>query len=414
MVPIEPKPRVVLVAGQFPHPPETFIARRFQELLARGWDVHVVCNRTSENNWSFFPELAAIPGVRDRVHERRAVSPRAVALLMAPVVLIRCLLRARGRTVRYIRRGWRLLGARVVIRRLYQDEPLVLLEPDVVHFVFGTYARGSEHLGQTLGCALAVSFQGADLNYAGLDLEPGFYTDVWRSMDAIHFLSEDLLRRAGKRGYSRDARARIVLPGVDSSAFQPTQRVRDGNEPLRVLSVGRLHWKKGYEYALHAIRGLLDRGVDCRYRVVGDGDYRPAVLYTVFDLGLQDVVELVGSRSSSGVREEMQWADVLLHAAISEGFCYAVVEAQAMELPVVTSDADGLAENVADGVTGFVTSRRDPSAMADKLACLAGEVELRRRMGAAGRDRVRREFDPEREIDGFESLYLEAIKRRGD
>jgi glycosyltransferase involved in cell wall biosynthesis len=71
------------------------------------------------------------------------------------------------------------------------------------------------------------------------------------------------------------------------------------------------------------------------------------------------------------------------------------MEAQAMGLPVVCSDADGLAENVADGLTGFVVSRRAPEALAAALARLAGDPALRRQMGAAGRERVENCFRAE-------------------
>ncbi len=72
-----------------------------------------------------------------------------------------------------------------------------------------------------------------------------------------------------------------------------------------------------------------------------------------------------------------------------------MLEAQAAGLPVVCSDADGLAENVAHGVTGLVVPRRDPAAFAAAIAELAADPERRRRMGEAGRERAARLFRPE-------------------
>jgi colanic acid/amylovoran biosynthesis glycosyltransferase len=107
----------------------------------------------------------------------------------------------------------------------------------------------------------------------------------------------------------------------------------------------------------------------------------------------------------------MQSADVLLHAAVSEGFCNAVVEAQAMELPVVCTDADGLRENVADGETGFVVERRNPAALAGKVEKLAQDPQLRRRMGEAGRRRVTSRFQLRDQIDRFERFYSAILGR---
>jgi hypothetical protein len=87
----------------------------------------------------------------------------------------------------------------------------------------------------------------------------------------------------------------------------------------------------------------------------------------------------------------------------------AAIEAQAMGLPVVCSDAGGLPENVLDGVTGFVVGRRDPLAIADRLAELAADPALRRRMGRAARRRAEDELSAERQLDGFEDLYRHLL-----
>jgi colanic acid/amylovoran biosynthesis glycosyltransferase len=105
----------------------------------------------------------------------------------------------------------------------------------------------------------------------------------------------------------------------------------------------------------------------------------------------------------------MLWADVLLHAAVSEGFCNAVMEAQAMKLPVVCSDADGLGENVVHGETGYVVPRRDPQSLAERLAELGREPNLRERMGAAGRQRVRTHFVPADQILAFDRWYRRTL-----
>jgi len=121
------------------------------------------------------------------------------------------------------------------------------------------------------------------------------------------------------------------------------------------------------------------------------------------------VVHLLGPMPPPAVKEKMLWADTFLHAAASEGFCNAVLEAQAMRLPVVCSDADGLAENVADGQTGFVVPRRDPDAMAAKLKLLAGDYALRQRLGEAGRQRVSTHFQLADQIAAFEKFYEQVL-----
>jgi colanic acid/amylovoran biosynthesis glycosyltransferase len=79
---------------------------------------------------------------------------------------------------------------------------------------------------------------------------------------------------------------------------------------------------------------------------------------------------------------------------------------------VVASDGDGAGENVADGETGFVVPRRDPEALAERVALLAREPELRLSMGLAGRRRVSERFRPEDQARAFLELYEEAIRLR--
>jgi len=133
------------------------------------------------------------------------------------------------------------------------------------------------------------------------------------------------------------------------------------------------------------------------------------VVFARHQLDLEGTAELLRAQPRREVKAQMAWADVFLHAAVSEGFCNVVIEAQAMRLPVVCSDAGGLPENVADGETGFVVPRRDPQALAGKLALLAGDPDLRLRMGLAGRERVLRCFRLEDQLAAFERFYRELL-----
>ena len=112
--------------------------------------------------------------------------------------------------------------------------------------------------------------------------------------------------------------------------------------------------------------------------------------------------------------ESLAWADVFLHAAVSEGFCVSAIEAQAMALPVVCTDADGLAENVADGESGFVVPRRDPAALAGALLRLVRDPRLVATMGEAACRRARAALDADGQLDAFDRLYEEMLGRAAD
>lgn len=400
------KPRVVLVLPVFPKLSETFVVRHFAGLLERGWDAFVLCGRSPEDAWALFPQLDR-PGIRRRVRLARPTRPRRRLAYAAPAALLQCLFRRPGATLSHLARGLRAAGPLEAARQLYLDADLLLLQPDLIHFEFGTLALGRPGVGRRLGCPVAASFRGYDLNFVGLE-DPDFYRPLWREAAAIHVLGEDLRRRALRRGCPPELPCAVIPPAVDAGRFPPRGERAAG--PLRLLSVGRLEWKKGYEDALVAAALLRRQGLDFHWRIVGGGDFLEALAFTRHQLGLEKSVELTGALPPAAIAAELAAADLFVHAAISEGFCNAVLEAQAASVAVVCTDADGLAENVADGVSGLVVPRRQPEALAAAIAELAADEPRRRALGEAGRRRVEERFPPSAEIDAFESFYLEILK----
>lgn len=399
---------VIILVPSFPKLSETFIVSKVLGLLDLGWDVHVVCGRSDPEEWGRFPELQRRPGFRKRVHVTMPHRPRWLVALLCPVALVRSIILSPLGTWRYLRIGWRRFGPDI-IRRFYLDAELIVLKPNLVHFEFGSLAAVRMYIKELLECRITVSFRGYDMNYVGLDTTD-YYKTVWEEADALHLLGRDLLNRAWRRGCPPDKPYSLIPPAIDQEFFDPHERthvqvVGTQERPMRILSVGRLEWIKGYEYALQAIKLLTDQGVHCDYHIVGEGDFLEPIAFAKHQLGLQNMIQLLGPRSRSEVKEEMLWADVFLHSSVSEGFCNAVMEAQAMALPVVCTDAGGLSENVADEETGFIVPRREPRPLAERLSLLGRKPELRQQMGQAGRRRVLAEFRAEKQISEFDRLF---------
>jgi len=399
--------RLILILSIFPQGSETFIVNKFLGLLARGWDVHILCNKINKKAWSAFSALAANPS-KKRVHTTPPHQPKWLAVILFPIEWFTCLVTAPRETWRYLKSGWSQFRWDV-LKHFYLDAPLLRLHPDILHFEFGSLAVGRTYLKNLLNTKMSVSFRGYDLNYIGLN-DPNYYQDVWDRIDAAHFLGEDLWQRAQKRGAPKDLHRSLIPPAVDLPKFpeiavRKYEKLGIAENPIKILSVGRLHWKKGYEFTLQAVKALMERGVKCEYRIIGIGDYKNCLYFTRHQLGLEKVVQFCGGLSHVHVLDYMQWADVFLHGAVSEGFCNAVLEAQAMCVPVVCTDADGLRENIEDGITGFVVPRRDPKAMVEKLVLLAKDGHLRQQMGLAGRQRVETHFQIASQLDAFETFY---------
>jgi len=403
--------RLILVVPSFPQLSESFIVSKATGLLEAGWDVHVVCQRRDQKEWQRFPKTIR-KALKRRVHLTWPVKPRPLSASLLPVALGASAIGAPASTARYLRRSRRRFGWDTV-RRIYLDAKVLGLSPDIVHFEFGTLAVAKTYLKELLGCRLSVSFRGFDLNFAGLE-NPNYYTEVFRDVDLIHCLGEDLWRRAVRRGCPPDKEHVLIPPAIDVAFFDPAEReaarVGTPDRPFRILSVGRLVWQKGYEDALEAVRRLRDAGISIEYRIVGEGSYREGIAYARHEMGLEDSVTFLGPLPPTHIKREMLWADVFLHAAVTEGFCNAVIEAQAMKLPVVCTDAGGLSENVSEGETGFVVPRRDPEALALGISRLVADPSLRERMGRAGRRRVVEHFRIEDQIAAFDRAYARLLR----
>ncbi len=396
--------RIVLVVPTFPKVSETFIVSKFRGLLDRGMDIHVLCNRRGETNDGVFPELRQIDEVPQRIRSSWPRRPIAFVLLMYPLVLFLTFIRRPVLTCRYLVKGFLKFGLGIG-KRFYLDAAFISLNPDIIHFEFGSLAAEKMYLRELLDCKVTVGFRGYDLNFVGIE-DPDFYRDVWKRADGLHLLGDDLWKRALNRGCDELAFHTLIPPAIDTAYFRSKETVADRScDTLNILSVGRLDWRKGYEYALQSVKSVVEDGIKCRFTIVGDGNYLESISFAVHQLGLDNIVYLKGACSREEVREIMQSSDIFLHAAVSEGFCNAVIEAQAMELPVVSTDAGGLPENVIDGTTGFIVPRRDPRALANSIMALAESSELRGRMGEAGRKRVLQEFRIGDQITAFEKFY---------
>jgi len=206
-------------------------------------------------------------------------------------------------------------------------------------------------------------------------------------------------------------RCSFVWNGVDVARFErPTERRPDaGDEPFRLVSVGRLHPMKGHDYVLEALRLLGD--TRCRWDIVGTGT--PAELAAIesgiADRGLERVVRLVGHSEEP---EEWLWdAHAFVLASVELESCPAVLaEAMAAGLPLITSDFGPLAEVNRDAVTGIVVPAADSAALAKAIGELADAPERCLALGRAGRERAVSLFSKERMVQETLRRYERIVR----
>jgi glycosyltransferase involved in cell wall biosynthesis len=175
-----------------------------------------------------------------------------------------------------------------------------------------------------------------------------------------------------------------------------------GDEPL-LLAAGRHTGQKHLVALIEATALLRDRGVPCRVVVLGDGDLRPLHERRVAELDLGARVVLPGNVSD--FPRLVQAADVFVLPSLWEGLPLVLLEAMAAGVCCVGSDIAGIRDLLRDDDDGLLVAPDDPAALADALARCCADPALRRRLGDAGRELVRRDCSFSRVVHDLGDLY---------
>ncbi len=246
---------------------------------------------------------------------------------------------------------------------------------------------------------------------------------IFYSPRGYGFLMQD--RRAAARALYRTIEAAAARIGttVAVSPSEGVQARRLGAKSVRVVcdaylgdfpqalahdglvvgSCGRItHARNPDAWVLLAQRLCDSRnGVRCAW--IGGGEDEPRMRTNLADMNLLAKVEVTGWLPAEQARERMRGLDLFVHYSRWDAMPNAVLEAMALGLPVVASDVPGNRDAVADGVTGFLV--KTEVELLERCQRLLDDEPLRRKLGAAGRERVRREFSRERMLDELSRLY---------
>ena len=195
---------------------------------------------------------------------------------------------------------------------------------DWLHFEFAVLGIDRESTGKAIGANVSCSFRGYDISLYPHQY-PNCYDILFKSVDKIHTISNDLYLQSLELGLNPLIDYQKITPAINTSLFKSSKSNDIISKPLKILTVGRLHWKKGYDYALDALKLILDSGLDFEYNIIGDGDYFEGISYSIHSLNLTKNVQLLGVKSQKEVIKQMEWADIYIQPSIQEGFCNSVL-----------------------------------------------------------------------------------------
>jgi colanic acid/amylovoran biosynthesis glycosyltransferase len=412
--------RLAYLMSRFPKATETFILYEILELERLGHRVEIfplVLHR----------EATVQPGAAELVERAHDIRPLSPEVLRAQVHWLR-------------RRPRRYLGAWAAAIRGNVRSPRFLLRALVAVPLGATFARRMEALRidhihahwathPALAAYVAAKLTGLPYSFTAhahdIYVDRAMLDEKIRAARFVVTISEQN-RRLFEGWYGRSATAKVAVIhcGADPAVFAPRAaepgpaRSVGGSAatPLRILSIASLQPQKGQRFLIEACRLLADRGLAVQCQLVGEGEERSALADRIRELGLQDVVELLGSQPRDRVAELLGQADVVVQPSVvlrsgkTEGIPVALMEALAAERAVVASRLSGIPELVVDGETGLLVEPGNPIALAGAIERLAGDPRLRSRLGRAGRELVLAEFDLRLNTTTLADRFRESIE----
>jgi glycosyltransferase involved in cell wall biosynthesis len=224
----------------------------------------------------------------------------------------------------------------------------------------------------------------------------------FRRARAITACSDDLLGRALLLG-AQEKKSYLIPYGADLKAFhadvRAVARVRARlnlrPDDFVILAVGRLVYKKGFEFLVQAMPDVLRDAPNARLVFAGDGDLREELARRAERLGLNSHVLFAGKVPREEIPAYFGAADLVAVPSVRDdagnvdGLPNVALEAMAAGKPLIASRVAGLREVIHDGENGVLVEQRAPDQLARAILTLARDADLRARLGAAGKRDVR-------------------------
>jgi glycosyltransferase involved in cell wall biosynthesis len=236
-----------------------------------------------------------------------------------------------------------------------------------------------------------------------------------RRYDEVICVSKDLYEECLALGVS-PSRCHLVHNGIDIEEFRrslaaaPAQNVfRDFDGGLLIGAMGRLSDEKGFDLLIRAVARLLGEGFDIHLRIAGEGGARPKLRSLIAELGVGDRVRLLGHVSDpKGFCEAI---DIFALSSLREGLPNVLLEAMALEAPVVATRIAGIPSLITHQENGILIEPGSDDELVAGLRQLLDDRQLRERLAKAGRATIEQSFGFQQRMEKIVAIYDQVLAR---
>ena len=305
-----------------------------------------------------------------------------------------------------------LKGDKSSIQQQNLAAALVHIKPDIIHLQWTSVIPYFESVLRKQEIPVILSQRGFHTN-----VKPFVYSEnmeylreYYPLFAGFHSVSKSVVNNGDKIWHGPSKINGVVYTGLPLEEWLFSNGYQK-KEQIKILSIGRNHWKKGNDYALQACKLLKEKGLSFEYTIIGAaGDEELQFLRA--DLGLEKEVVFLEQVPIGKVKEIMSEASLLLMPSVEEGVPNVAVEAMAIGCPVIGFGCDGLPELIENGKEGWLVPVRDVEAMAEAVMRFR-EMNLEEIEGIRknARHKVEIQHSEEGMISGMERLYIEVLGR---
>lgn len=287
--------------------------------------------------------------------------------------------------------------------------PVLWYKPDIFHI---QWAKGIYDWMwvQKFGIKIIVSLRGTHINHTPIT-EPNI-ADLYRlhfpHIKGFHAVSRAIAREAQKYGAEPD-KIKVVYSGLPKNNSSP--ELKPKNQTFKILSVGRNHWVKGYNYALDCMKILSERGIDFEYTIIGAKGVEE-LEFQKTDLELDNFVIFKSNVAFIEVQQMMLNADLVLLPSVEEGIANVVLEAMQLGTMVLTTDCGGMNEVIENEKNGFIVPVRNPEKMAEAIIKIMSLSEVEKQdIIKEARLTIQQNHTEDKMVAGMISLYETILEQ---
>jgi glycosyltransferase involved in cell wall biosynthesis len=291
---------------------------------------------------------------------------------------------------------------------------LVRHRPDIVHgYLMTSYALGAM-AARTVGTRVVIgSRRGLDTARRRPSRGLRLIARSANHMIDYHLCNSEAVRQLAIADEGIPiSKSGVIYNGIDApdAANRPELPKEWGlsESDGRAAMVANFHSYKRHADVLEAVTSIVRQRPRFKLVLFGDGAERASIERLIAESNIQNNVVLAGARLDAA--DLLSGFDLSVLASSRESFPNALMESMARGVPVVATKVGGVPELVRDGVDGTLVEPEHPEQLAAAMVAMLDAPDLRRRMGEAGRERIRQEFSVEAMTTQTEDLYVKLLK----